>query len=99
MRCRQPIDQALNPGRIRPAELAGLEIEIVDDLRQVAESRLLEIETGTHRLERASIAFVREIRASHVERLFAGANRSTGGIDEAKPCGRIDEAANQPCRG
>ena len=99
MRGRQTVDQTLNAGGVRPAELAVLEIEIVNDFRELAQGRILQVETRAHRLERTSVAFVREVGADHVERLLAGTYRSTRRVDEAKSRRGIDESPNQPRRG
>ena len=99
MCCGQSVNQTLNPCRVWPAELAVLEIEIVNDFRQRPERGILEREPQAHGLERAAVAFVREVGANHVERSLAPTGWTSRRIDEAKSRRGIDEPANEPGRG
>ena len=92
------LNKSLDAGRIRPPELPVLEIEVVNDLRELSQRRVLQSTSAAHRLERASVTFVGEVRANHVEGSFDRSDRASRGIDKPESRRRIDEPSNQPGR-
>ena len=60
------------PGGLVAAELAVAQIEVVDDLADGGERRVVESHPLDEHLERAAVADVRELGLEHVEPQLAG---------------------------
>src|SRR5262249_31066806 len=92
-------DQSPYAGDFGAAELAVLEIDVMDDFRDGAQRRVLQRAPLHQHLERAFVALVRELGLEHVEAqlAFVGAIALAG--YEFETCFGIDEAPYQPGAG
>src|SRR5215813_5325554 len=92
-------DQRSDAGDFGAAELAVLEIDVVDDLRDGAQRRVLQGAALQQHLERAFVALVGELGLEHVEAqlAFVGAIALAGYEFETRF--GIDEAPYQPGAG
>src|SRR5262249_2457171 len=88
--------QPLEAERVLPAELCVLEVDVVDDLGDGPESRVLEAEAREQHLERAAISFMRELGLEHVEAELARLVPVVFRRDELEPSVAIDEPADEP---
>src|SRR5262249_52218380 len=73
LRGADPVDQERDAGGLAAAELAVLEINVVHDLGDGAQGRILEAEPLEQNLERAFVALMGELALEHVEPQLAGA--------------------------
>src|SRR5260370_32405877 len=82
--CENQADQKLlDAGGLGPVELRILQVDVVNDLRDLREGAVCRPDPGEQRLEGTPIALVREIASDHVESQLAGAARLFR-IDEAE---------------
>jgi len=63
----QAVDQGRNTAGFRPRELAVLEVDVVHDLADDGEGRIVKSALLEKDLERAPVAFVGELRLEHIE--------------------------------
>src|SRR5207245_4539408 len=89
-------DDTLAPRRFVPSEFPVLAVDVVHELRERRERRVLEAEPSQERLERASVPFMRVLRLEHVEAQLAWRRRVVLRRDESESRGGIDETANEP---
>src|SRR5499433_69667 len=94
-----PFDQRPDAGDFGATELAVLEIDVMDDLRDGAQRRVLQRAPLQQHFERAFVALVGELGLEHVEAqlAFAGAIPLAGYEFEVRF--RIDETPYQPSAG
>ena len=92
------LDELADARRFGPRELAVLEVDVVDDLRDRRESGVLRRDAVEQDLERAPVALVREVAARHVETQLSRAGGSGVGVHEAEPRRGVDEPADEPGR-
>src|SRR5215467_642953 len=92
-------DQRPDAGDFGAAELAVLEIDVMDDFRDGAQRRVLQRGALHQHLERAFVALVRELGLEHVEAqlAFVGAIALAGYEFEVRL--GIDETPDQPSAG
>ena len=64
-------DQAADAGRFLAAVLAVLQVDVVDDLADRGQRRIVETGLGQQHLEGAAVAVVRELALEHVEAQLA----------------------------
>src|SRR5215472_1219266 len=91
-----PRDQHLQARRLLAGELAVLEIDVVDDLGDLAETRLLEPAPRQQHLEAAAVALMGELGGEHVEAQLARLRLIAPGWHEFELRLRVDEAPDQP---
>src|SRR5262249_31351742 len=94
-----PGHQAIDPGGLGAFELAVLEIDVVNDLRDRAEGRFLQVETFHQHLEGAVVAFMGVFRLEHVEAQLAALWPVAFSRYELEGCTRINETADEPRAG
>src|SRR5262249_16051802 len=94
-----PLDQRPNAGDFGAAELAVLEIDVMDDLRDGAQGRVLQRAALQQHFERAFVTLVGELGLEHVEAqlAFVGAIPFAGYEFEVRL--GIDETPDQPSAG
>ena len=78
------------------AELGVLEVDVVHDLADGGERRVVQARPGQQHLEGAAVALVGELALVHVEPQVARLGHVALGGDELEPGLRIDEPADQP---
>src|SRR5262245_65221235 len=93
---REARDQRLDARDLRPAELTVLQVDVVNDLRDGTERRIVEPEACQEDLEGALVPIVRELGLEHVEAELAGSRRVTLRDDELEARIGVDEAPDQP---
>src|ERR1041385_2152870 len=94
------IDHQGDAGRFRTLVFLLTQIDVVYDLRDGAQRRVLPLRTQRQeRLKRAHITRVRELAFEHVEAHLAWRMCVTRRIDEDEHGVGIAEAPDQPCRG
>src|SRR5262249_21410554 len=98
-RCADTLHKGSDTCDFGSAELAVLEIDIVDDLADGAKRRVLEAAAIEQDLERALVALMREFRLEHVETQLAFFRPIAFAGDELELGFRIDKAAYQPSAG
>ena len=94
-----PAISGLDARRLVAAELAVLEVDVVDDLGDRLERRIARPARAEQHLEGAAVALVRELGLEHVEAELAGLRHVALGRHELEPGLRVDEPADQPGRG
>src|SRR5262249_7093789 len=98
-RCADTLYKGSDTCNFGSAELAVLEIDIVDDLADGAKRRVLYAASLEQDLERALVALVGEFRLEHVEAQFTLLGPIAFAGDEFELGFRIDEAAYQQSTG
>src|SRR5262249_8368892 len=92
-------DQRPDAGDLGAAELAVFEIDVMDDLRDGAQRRVLQRAALQQHFERAFVALVGELGFEHVEAQFAFAGAISLAGYEFEVRLRIDETPYQPGAG
>src|SRR5215471_5745702 len=90
------LENAFDARFLRPLEFRIFQVDVVDDLTDRRQSRFIEACALGEHLERAAIAFMRELAAEHVEAELALARFVSLAGHELESRGRIDEAADEP---
>src|SRR5262245_44137341 len=80
-------------------ELRLLEVDVVDDLRERLERRVLEVEGAQHHLERTEIPFMGKLGVEHVEAQFARSRYVAARGNELEGGRLVDKSANEPSAG
>src|SRR6185437_1844181 len=62
-----PLDESRDPARFVPAVLAVLEVDVMNDLPDGGQRRVVQFGARQQHFERAAIALVRELAVEHVE--------------------------------
>src|SRR5262249_40546463 len=93
------LDQRPDARDFGAAELAVLQVDVVNDLADGAQRRVLELAALEEHLERALVALMGELGLEHVEAQFAGVGAVAFARHELELRLRIDEAADQPGAG
>ena len=83
------------PGLLAP-ELSVLEIDVVHNLRDRAERRVVRADPVQHHFERTLVALMRVLRLDHVEAKPARLSVIVLRGDEFEPSAGVNEAADQP---
>src|SRR4029453_15941691 len=86
-------------GRLLATVLAVLEVDVVDDLADGVERRVVQAGALQQHLEGAAVALVGVLALEHVEAHPARARQVGPAGHELEARARIDEAADQPGRG
>jgi hypothetical protein len=82
--------------RLRPVELAVLDVDVVDDLGDPAQPGVAQSGALDQDLEGAAVAFVGVFRLEHVEADLAAARPVARGGGELEARLGVDEAPDQP---
>src|SRR6185295_17484494 len=89
-------DRQINSSRLISGELLILEVDLVDNLRQMRQAAIALPEAFDQRLERTILALVPELDPGRVERNRVGWKVLRGSKDKLRV--RIDEPLDQPGR-
>src|SRR5262245_3649916 len=95
-RKRNAVDQCPDANGFIAAEFVVLEVDVVNDLRNGAERRILARDAIEQHLEGALVALVREFRLEHVEAQLAFGSAIALAGDELEARVRVDETTDQP---
>ncbi len=93
-RC-DPGDHECHTGRFGPCVLPILEVQVMNDLRELAQGWIMPAKSFHECFERAPLTLVAKVRLGHVEAQLAGIQR-LGRSDEAELRFVIDEPPNEP---
>src|SRR5262249_61574821 len=85
-----------HPSRFGAPELAVLQIDVVHDLADRAQRRVLDRRIVEQHLERAAVSLMRELRVIHVEADLAATGPIPPRRHELEARVRVDETLDEP---
>src|SRR5512132_1580019 len=92
-------DQHLDARGFLAAELAVLEVDVVDDLGDRRQRRIIETGSGQEHLEAAAVALMGKLGLEHIEAQLARLRRVASGRHELESGPLVDEPPDQPGTG
>src|SRR5262245_5856823 len=90
---RESLDQTRDSVHLGPPELRILEVDVVDDLADGCERRIVEAGARQQHLEGAAVAVMGELTFEHVEAQLAGFRDVAPARYELESCLWVDEAS------